>query len=372
MGAKVGLRIVEDVCSKNPEWKYLVMVGGSRAATYINRDYFVPHLADLLKAPSLELARLIWRTLLYLPRYPDYLQATYQLNRANGSRYAASRLVHELRAASWVPQSDGMFVRPADAARELLPKGVPFDPGYAWLKAIQFGETAVRKSAQALQKEAAAKSLGFADAAAAERARRFNELPESEQEQILAELESRDRAAVPDRPLANPERRASNAREQALKAHLKETEVRERSVSLGREEVKEEADTFLREHYRNADGEVTCQICKGPLPFKLDDGREYFEVVEFLPELRKRHPQNYLALCLNHSAMYRLVNDSRSTMREAFLAMDGNELAVVLADRDMTIYFSRTHIIDLGAVLDAEDSLSSENAPEEVGDGSGG
>jgi len=367
VGARVGLGIVEDSCIKNPEWNYLRMVSGSRAVTYINRDYCVPHLADLLKAPSLELARLIWRTLLSLPRSPDYLQATYQLNRANGSRYAASRLVHELRAASWVPQSDGTFVRPADAARELLPKGFPFDPGYAWLRAIQFGETAAHQSVRALQKEIAAKSLGFADAAAAERARRFNELPESEQEQILAELECRNRAAVPDRTLANPERRAINAREQALKAPLKETEIRERSVSLGREEVKEQADTFLREHYRNADGEVTCQICKGPLPFKLDDGREYFEVVEFLPELRKRHPQNYLALCPNHSAMYRLVNDSRSTMREAFLAMDGNELAVVLADRDMTIYFSRTHIIDLRAVLDAEDSLTPENATERSG-----
>jgi hypothetical protein len=70
----------------------------------------------------------------------------------------------------------------------------------------------------------------------------------------------------------------------------KESEIRERSVSIGREEVKEQADTYLREHYRNADGDVTCQICKGPLPFKLDDGREYFEVVEFLPELRETPP----------------------------------------------------------------------------------
>jgi hypothetical protein len=162
---------------------------------------------------------------------------------------------------------------------------------------------------------------------------------------------------VPDRPLANPERRASNVRDGALKAPLKETEIRERSVSTGREEVKEQADTFLREHYRNAEGEMTCQICKGPLPFKLDDGSEYFEVVEFLPELRRRHPQNYVALCPNHSAMFRLVNGSKEAMRETFQAIEGNELPVVLADRDMTIYFSKTHIIDLLAVLEAEDDL---------------
>jgi hypothetical protein len=97
-------------------------------------------------------------------------------------------------------------------------------------------------------------------------------------------------------------------------------------------------------------------------------GREYFEVVEFLPELRKRHPQNYIALCPNHSAMYRMVNGSRETMREAFLAVSGNELAVVLAGRDMTIYFSKTHIIELRAVLDVEESLPPE-AKAEAADG---
>ena len=366
VGANVGLKISEDFCNNNPEWNYLMTVSGSRTGSYVNRDYFIPYLEDLLETPSIGLARLVWRTLQSLPSYPDHLRATYQLNRTNGARFAASRLVHELRAASWVPQGDGIFVRPADASRELLPKGFPFDPGYAWLKAIQFGQTAVRASAQALQKEAAAQSLGFTDAAAAERARRFNDLPEAEQEQILAALENRNKAAVPDRQLANPDRRAKNIREQALKAPDKESAIRERSVSIGREEVKVLADTFLREHYRNSDGEVTCQICKGPLPFKLEDGREYFETVEFLPELRKRHPQNYLALCPNHSAMYRLVNSSKETMREEFQAMESNELPVVLADRDMTIYFSKTHIIDLRAVLEAEESLPSVPEPEVV------
>lgn len=144
-----------------------------------------------------------------------------------------------------------------------------------------------------------------------------------------------------------------------MKAPDKESEIRERSVSLGREEVKEQADAYLREHYRNSDGEMTCQICKGPLPFKLDDGREYFEVVEFLPELRKRHPQNYLALCPNHSAMFRFVNGSKETMSESFQTLKGNELSVVLAEKEMTIYFSKIHTIDLKAVLDAERSLPS-------------
>ncbi|GAA5266679.1 hypothetical protein ACOSOMT5_P3109 [Acidiphilium sp. MT5] len=355
IGAKVSLEVMHDTCYRNPDWPTLGSAGGAWTAYGINRDYFIPHLDEMLKTPSLELSRLIWKTLTSLSS--TFLQAVYRNNSAHNAKYAGSRLVHGLRSAKWVPQGDSEFVRPADALRVLLPKGFPFDPGYAWLKAVQFGETAARKSAQAQQKDAAAKSLGFDDAAAAERARRFaNDLSLEEQEKILTEIENRKKSAIPDRPLANPERRAQHVREQAMQAPDKQSEIRERSVSVGREDVKAQADTYLREHYRNADGEVTCQICKGPLPFKID-GSEYFEVVEFLPELTKRHPQNYLALCPNHSAMFRLVNGSRETMREAFQALTDNELEVVLAEQDLTVYFSKTHIIDLNAVLDAEDSL---------------
>jgi hypothetical protein len=356
VGAKISLEIKQDNCNKNPDRQHLYSAGGNWTWNGVNRDYFIPHLDEMLKTPSLALSRLIWKTLTPLPAFSEYLKATYRCNASHNAHVAASRLVHELRAAKWIPQGDGEFVRPADASRELLPQGFPFDPGYALLKAIQFGETAVRRSAQAQQKDAAAKSLGFNNAAEAERARRFSDLPHAEQEKFLAEYESRNKPALPDRPLANPERRAQHVREQALNAPDKQSEIRERSVSIGREDVKAQADTYLREHYRNADGEVTCQICKGPLPFKID-GSEYFEVVEFLPELTKRHPQNYLALCPNHSAMYRLVNGSRETMREVFQALTDNELEVVLAEQDLTVYFSKTHIVDLKAVLDAEDSL---------------
>jgi hypothetical protein len=358
-GVRTALEISEGNCGNNPERQYLYSAPGNWTYNGINRDYSIAHLDTILKSPSIELSRLIWKTLRALPPYPDYLQAMYRCNASHSPRYAASRLVHELRAASWVPQGDGVFVRPIDASQELLPKGFAFDLGDSWLKAIQFGETAVRRSAQAHQKDVAAKSLGFDDAAAAERARRFaSDLSAAEQEKILAEIESRKKSAIPDRPLANPERRAQHVREQALGAPDKQSEIRERSVSIGREDVKAQADTYLREHYRNAEGEVTCQICKGPLPFKID-GSEYFEVVEFLPELTKRHPQNYLSLCPNHSAMFRLVNGSRETMRQAFQALADNELEVVLAEQDLTVYFSKTHIIDLNAVLDAEDSLPS-------------
>jgi len=191
--------------------------------------------------------------------------------------------------------------------------------------------------------------LGFPDAGTARRlAERISALPESTVEELLIELENRNKPAVPDREPVSPKRRADNVREQAANDPDKETEFRIRSVPTNKKfDIKAQAETYLRERYRNKDGEMTCQICKGPLPFKLDNGQEYFETVPLFPDLRKHHPQNYLALCPNHSAMFQIVNGSRETMRESFLAIGGNVLAVVLAERDLTIYFSKTHIIDL-------------------------
>jgi len=246
----------------------------------------------------------VWRTLTTLPS--SYLQATYQRNQSWGAHTADSSLVHELSSTAWIPQGDGKFVRAAEALREFLPPGFPYDAGYRGLKAIQFGMDADRKSAQAKEKDGIAKQAGFTDATALDRAKRFADLPVEEQERFFAQREVAAKSAIPDRDPVNPERRARNVAEQGGKrSRQRKSEVRSRSVSLGREEVKTEAEQYLRQHYRNADGEMTCQICKGPLPFKLDDGSEFFETVEFLPELKRRHFQNYLALCPNHSAMYR-------------------------------------------------------------------
>ena len=246
----------------------------------------------------------------------------------------------------------------------MLPEGFAFDTGNPGVKAVHFGADVERRVAEENWNENVARDAGFADAAALERAKRFAALPEEEQERFFAERERAAKAAIPDRDPINPERRAQNVAEQAQDAPDKESEIRDRSVSLGREEVKAEAEQYLRQRYRNADGDMTCQICKGPLPFKLDDGTEFFEIVEFLPELGKRHFQNYLALCPNHSAMYRHANGSKETMRELVENLDGNELGVVLAQREVTIYLSTTHIIDIKAVLTAEATLPPESDDE--------
>lgn len=362
VGAGVQLEVETRGCQHNPQWSYLGGAGGDRYTSPVNRDYYIPNLSEFLSTPNLELSRLIWRTLLSLP--PSYLVATFRRNQRWGAREADSSLVHALRAAKWIPQGDGVFVRPAHASRELLPEGFPYDAGYKGLKAIQFGAEAERRYAQEREKDSVAKAAGFSDGDELDRAKRFAALPKEEQERFFAERENAAKGPVPDRDPVNPQRRARNVAEQAEGAPDKESELRNRSVSIGREEVKNEAEEYLRQHYRNSDGEMTCQICKGPLPFKLDDGSEFFETVEFLPGLRKRHFQNYLALCPNHSAMYRHTNGSREIIRDMVANLIGNDLEIILAQTDMSMYMSTIHLIDLKAVLVAEAALPPETEDE--------
>src|SRR5690606_29026524 len=132
--------------------------------------------------------------------------------------------------------------------------------------------------------------------------------PLEEQERILAVQESCRSAKLPDHEPSNPDRRTAMVRKQAAEAPERQTESRMRSVSVEREAVKKNTDPYLLQQYTDSDGQMICQVCKATLPFKLTNGTYYFEAVEFLPELRKRHYQNYLVLCPNHRAMFQHAN----------------------------------------------------------------
>ena len=350
VGAKIELRISTCRCQQNPDWGYLRQVGGERHTSPIDRDYEIDGLEEMLAKPTLRLSRLVWRSMTGLPNDGRHLVATYRKNASSGSRQASSSLVHVLRAAAWVPQGEGSFVRPAEASRELLPEGFPFDLGQRWLRAVKWGEEIVKRSEQQREKETSAKELGFSDLLSLERARRFAALPLEDQERFLTDLERKNDLELPDRSPSNPERRATRVGETAAEAPERRTEERTRSVSVGREDVKAEAAQYLQQQY-SVEGELICQVCRGPMPFKLDDGSDYFERVEFLVELKRRHHQNYLALCPNHAAMFRHANSTKDLMMGMFTELTSYELEVVLAQENTTIYFTKTHIADLKTVI---------------------
>jgi hypothetical protein len=354
VGAQTSLQITQVNCYYNPEWSLLRSVGGERERSPINRDYTITNLETLLAQPSLKVSQLLWHTMSNLN--PRFVKATYQRSERGGSQTANSQLIHQLRNAAWVPQGD-CFVRPAEASSELLPAGFPYDQGWSWLGAIHFGLHAAKQVEENRAKQNTAKAMGFADFQSLERAKRFAAMPPDEQERILSEMERKAASELPDHEPVNPTRRAERVGAQAIDAPERLTEERTRSISIGREEVKVEAGQYLLQQYSDNDDNLICQVCKERMPFKMDDGTDYFEKVEFLTNLKKRHYQNYLALCPNHAAMYQHVNGSKDDMLELFGTISGNELEVVLAQQKHTIYFTKTHIADLLTVIEAEDEL---------------
>lgn len=81
-----------------------------------------------------------------------------------------------VRHGAWVPQGRSDFVRPAEASRDLLPDGFPFDPGWTWLKAIGFGEEIVKQTEEHRRRRDVASELGFEDEESLDDARWFAQL----------------------------------------------------------------------------------------------------------------------------------------------------------------------------------------------------
>lgn len=369
VGVRTSLEIKKVSCRDNPNVRYLVWQAPGRSTSYeCNEDYYIHSIEKVINHKSVTLSRLIWKSISNFPE--RWTKARYCKNFSQPYRVAPSQLAVILAENEWVPQGNEGFVRPRDASLKLIPKGFPIDKGWEWLKDIGFGENeakreeeSARQSEEARQKEAIAKELGFVDHETLERAIRFAALPSDEQQRILSELEFRKSTDLPNHEPSKPERRTERVGKQATDAPERKTEDRTRSVSIGLEMVKEEAAQYLRQQYTNGEGEMICQICKAELPFKLDNGNPYFEKVEFLPNLKKRYYQNYLALCPNHAAMFQHANGSADLMQDMFIELAGNELEVVIAQKNATIYFTRTHVADLKSVL----SIDSESIVEDVG-----
>ncbi|MCO5792684.1 MAG: hypothetical protein HEQ21_07680 [Blastomonas sp.] len=361
VGAISQPKIKEGNCSVNPQWDHLRGVGGERSTSPIDRDYFFEGFSEATKEPDIRVSRLLWATVDRASFSSTYFNATFRRNRSYGSRTAPSRLAVQLKSTAWVPQSGGVFVKPADARPDLLPPGFSYDQGKAWLKAIGFGEAVARQSAAAQARKSMAATLGFKDDAAFDDAKKFAAIDPEERRRFLEEWHRRTTFTLPEQEPGNPERRALRVAAQAGEAPEKQSEARTRSVQVGLGDVKSEADQYLRRQYTNPENETICQVCKATLPFKLDDGRYYLEKVEFIRDLGKRHFQNYLALCPNHAAMYQHAHGSADLILNLLADCDNGYLDVILAGTNETIYFTQTHLLDLKAILTEREGEDREN-----------
>ena len=64
--------------------------------------------------------------------------------------------------------------------------------------------------------------------------------------------------------------------------------------------------------------------------------------------------------------MFQHANGSRELLKDMLLEVNGNHVEVILANEDSKIYFTKTHLADLRAVItsDAEVGADSEDSSE--------
>jgi len=250
-----------------------------------SEDWDIDNFEDLIESCLCSTSRLIWCAITSADA--KVCKAKWRWNGKIPIVDAESQLVQHLKAAAWIPGKDGVFRKPQDMTRDMLPDDFSYDDGNGLLTAIGFGENAKRQSAEHQEREAKAKEFGFS-------AEELDELARAKKE---GRLQIIPKAEFPDTPVRDPARRSSKIAEEVAAAPDKTYETRERSVRTSKGDV--DAAPYLSNLYTNEDGQMVCQGCHREMPFKKRDGKPYFEAVEAFgrEHVHKEHPAQHLALC---------------------------------------------------------------------------
>jgi hypothetical protein len=106
-------------------------------------------------------------------------------------------------------------------------------------------------------------------------------------------------------------------------------------------------------HNTNEEGQLICQLCDQPMPFRLANGEEYFEAYQYIDFLEKEYVANHLALCPNCAAEFQHACQTDETERADLIlginmTTDEKNLVIYL---DMPVHqrlrFTQRHLIDL-------------------------
>ena len=367
VGATIRLVPDKSPCCWNPSWDELSDVAGKRrTSSSIDEDYEIEGLGEVLEKPSIEISCLIWKTLCSLPDQPNYLEACYQRNEANGARCAPSQLVHTLRSASWIPQNNDTFVKPVDASVEMLPDGFPYDSGQKWLSAVEFGRSGQKRKEQRRTEQNIANKLGLS-LEDVDIVKQNKEEFEQFKEQI--KRKAANKHTIDNSSSGNIERRRQKNIERLKKAPTKNTTKRVRSV---RAYSKSEYDGHaLLDYYFNVEEDQPfCQLCCDTMPF-VNQKEEVF--VEYVDLLSKRWADHdgvqlpvmtdlKLVLCPVCSEIYQqyIHKDVEAQKRLFSYLLEDHEDDFIICDRekrrdgkDNTLRFDQKHLDGIRVCLES-------------------
>lgn len=308
-----------------------------------------------LSRKNIYLSMLIWRCMCNAS--PNVLSAIYKTNytEKNDSSY----LVKQLKEASWIPDKNRKFRKPAEMTRSMLHKDFPYDDRNGWLTAIGFGENERKETEEYKNLKAVFKKIGLSRKVI-EMIPDLAKLPEEQQIKIVRDViqQSKAKTCFPSKEAPNPERRALKIAEKLAEAPPKTYSIKDRSVRTSNSEVRPEVKTYLRNLYTNDDNEMICQICEKEMPFKLADGSYYFEAVECVENFPKECKENYIALCPVCAAKFKHVNKSKpKDIRSLIIKANELTIPITLARESKTIRFVKMHLEDLKAIFKSKSGM---------------
>lgn len=358
VGVMHGLNVSRASLHSNPNvkdlWKGLY---GTRSTyTGISEDYSINALDSYTKLQSVSASRLVWHALIRAESRSA--KARYRPNQQYQTREVDSQLVLHLKTCAWIPDKSDIFRRPQDMTRDGLRTDFPYDDRNGLLTAIGFGENEIKQTAEYKQDVIILSKYNLTPEIAEE----LRQLSCDEQQELLANIRQKRESSnhsqmepLPTSPAPNPQRRFEKGIEQAEEAEEKTYEVCQRSVRVTSPPgVKE----YLLGKNINENGNVICQICNGKMPFKIN-GKDYFEGVQCISDIKREVPANYLALCPNCAAEYKHGNSTKDDdISESILNLKSNaSIDLLTIPLEMPVHcslrFTQKHLIDLQAILNA-------------------
>lgn len=306
-------------------------------------DASLEGLDHALNFITLDKARKLWKILL---EHRHLIKGIVETSRYQDFKYARreeklSSMGHLCSQEAWLPHKDGDFCVPQELFLTDLPEDFEKDTDEAQELAIKLG----MRRAEELQ---LADKLGIS----------HEDIPFilHNREAFRAWCEQqKTKAALPSSIANNPVRRQEKAAEAAHAADLKTYKPVTiiRRISAGNSEPK----IYLRSHNTNEEGQLICQLCDQPMPFRLPNGEEYFEAYQFIDSLRKENDANHLALCPNCAAEFQHTCQTDKNKRaELILGMNiTTEEKNLVIDLDMPVHrrlrFTQKHLIDLQTAI---------------------
>lgn len=352
LGAKTGIEITKANVTKNVEFSW----------TWVNRtnanekrsDWSIDRLDDIIETGDHDLLRALWSTVVVAPA--SKADAVYQANASAPRHPMMSQLARTLTSTPWVLNRDGDLKLPCEVSVEELPDGwqVP-PPLWSLVYTLRFGADAERRRQHQEGATDFLREQGLPEDS-------FDLLRQVEEAGLDLRAILRENAAMsqfPDGPSEDPVRRAAVAAVDAVSAPEYSTSIRERSVVDGQAQASAESRAYLRAQYTTPAGEMHCQACRKPLPFrKIKDGSWYFEAVRLVNARKQVHTANAIALCPLCAALYK---HARATEDEAILdELDSTtidtgqgkvEVPVVLDGKRIKLGFTGQHAIDIKTAL---------------------